>query len=606
MGSPNKRVGEAPNIDGLTEKTVPVKPDLTIIWDSVAGDFRKLQLGNLIHNNLSGIGINDHHNQVHTLDNTDHIVSGLTPGHVLQALTSTTFGFAAVPGLHDSVTLAVSADVLLGLTGQALSLDTQVTKRVLIGPVSGADATPTFRVLETTDIPALAYEASGAIATHAALTTGIHGLAITAGQTLTVITGGTLASGAYAAAHDAVSLAASADVLLGLTGQALSLDTQLATYVLAGPVSGGAVAPVFRALAATDIPALAYEAPLTFSTGLNRATNTVTCTITQYTDALARAAISESVTGLDYSSATGVLSLTSGYVIPTTTQETNWGTAYSASHARQHSVTSTSDHTSAATAGQMLKADANGLPVDATNTDIAVAAAVTASHAAVTLGTANGLSLAGQELSLPTTATPTFAKLTTDSGSGIITLEGIHVTGSTTDRVELGVYNTEATGVGRCRVLVHSGSHACAFEAIALNSAFTGARQPGASVVYGSGIGGLSLCAGYVNGEIRLYTGGDTTAAERARIDSAGRVLINKTSGTEKLEVNGKIRADTAFNLNGTDGVTQAASAGKVSAVTAIAGGIVTAESQITYAGDGTYANPTSITISKGIITAIS
>ncbi len=47
-----------------------------------------------------------------------------------------------------------------------------------------------------------------------------------------------------------------------------------------------------------------------------------------YTDVRARAAISETVTGLSYNSGTGVLSLTSGYVIPTTTQETNWGTAY--------------------------------------------------------------------------------------------------------------------------------------------------------------------------------------------------------------------------------------------------------------------------------------
>jgi hypothetical protein len=51
-------------------------------------------------------------------------------------------------------------------------------------------------------------------------------------------------------------------------------------------------------------------------------------------------------------------------------------------HDRQHSITSTSDHTSTATAGQMLKADANGLPTDATNTDAQVSAAVTASHAA--------------------------------------------------------------------------------------------------------------------------------------------------------------------------------------------------------------------------------
>ena len=48
-----------------------------------------------------------------------------------------------------------------------------------------------------------------------------------------------------------------------------------------------------------------------------------------YTDTRARASISESITGIDYNSSTGILSLTSGYVIPTTTQETNWNTAYS-------------------------------------------------------------------------------------------------------------------------------------------------------------------------------------------------------------------------------------------------------------------------------------
>lgn len=47
-----------------------------------------------------------------------------------------------------------------------------------------------------------------------------------------------------------------------------------------------------------------------------------------YSDSLSRAAISETITGIDYNNTTGVLSLTSGYVIPTTTQETNWNTAY--------------------------------------------------------------------------------------------------------------------------------------------------------------------------------------------------------------------------------------------------------------------------------------
>ncbi|MFA6045903.1 MAG: hypothetical protein WC718_13050 [Phycisphaerales bacterium] len=62
--------------------------------------------------------------------------------------------------------------------------------------------------------------AAGAVSTHAALTTGIHGLAITAGQTLTVTTGGTLGSAAYTAstAYD-VAGAAAAITLAGLGGQ---------------------------------------------------------------------------------------------------------------------------------------------------------------------------------------------------------------------------------------------------------------------------------------------------------------------------------------------------------------------------------------------------
>ena len=50
-------------------------------------------------------------------------------------------------------------------------------------------------------------------------------------------------------------------------------------------------------------------------------------------------------------------------------------------HNKQHAITATADHTSTATSGQVLKANANGLPVDATNTDAQVSATVIASHA---------------------------------------------------------------------------------------------------------------------------------------------------------------------------------------------------------------------------------
>jgi hypothetical protein len=88
-----------------------------------------------------------------------------------------------------------------------------------------------------------------------------------------------------------------------------------------------------------------------------------------------------------------------------TLTETNVSNAVSASHARQHAITSTSDHTSTATAGKILKADANGLPVEATNTDNDVASAVSLKHAAATVAAGQvALTISGQELVLKNNA----------------------------------------------------------------------------------------------------------------------------------------------------------------------------------------------------------
>lgn len=69
---------------------------------------------------------------------------------------------------------------------------------------------------------------------------------------------------------------------------------------------------------------------LSAGTGIsyNNTTGVISSTITQYTDALARASISETITGIDYNSSTGVFSITAGYGIPTTTSQTNWDNAY--------------------------------------------------------------------------------------------------------------------------------------------------------------------------------------------------------------------------------------------------------------------------------------
>lgn len=75
---------------------------------------------------------------------------------------------------HAAVTLAASADVLLGLTGQQATLDTQVKNTALLGPVTGADAVPTFRTIAAADLP-----------THTHVAADIDAEASTDGQVLT-------------------------------------------------------------------------------------------------------------------------------------------------------------------------------------------------------------------------------------------------------------------------------------------------------------------------------------------------------------------------------------------------------------------------------------
>jgi hypothetical protein len=96
-----------------------------------------------------------------------------------------------------------------------------------------------------------------------------------------------------------------------ISGSTISYDNS--TYYLASNPSG------FITLAS-----LSAGAGISYS----NTTGVISSTITQYTDALARAAISSSATGLTYTSATGVFSLTAGYAIPTTAKQTEWDTAY--------------------------------------------------------------------------------------------------------------------------------------------------------------------------------------------------------------------------------------------------------------------------------------
>ena len=140
-------------------------------------------------------------------------------------------------------------------------------------------------------------------------------------------------------------------------------------------------------------------------------------------------------------------------------------------HTQQHSITGTSDHTSTATSGQMLKADANGLPVDATNTDADVASAVSLkhaqSHAADSASDHTIGSLTTGKLAKIGDGTPPFEDSTnTDAeiaGAVSATHARSHALNSTSDHtmtaVEDNFFSADASGLPK-----DSGSAAASFE----------------------------------------------------------------------------------------------------------------------------------------------
>jgi|GEM_PF-6500417 len=67
--------------------------------------------------------------------------------------------------------------------------------------------------------------------------------------------------------HAAVTLDANADTLFGLTDQQLGLDAQAANRFLAGPSSGAAAVPTFRALTLADLPTMTDGQLIIGSTG---------------------------------------------------------------------------------------------------------------------------------------------------------------------------------------------------------------------------------------------------------------------------------------------------------------------------------------------------
>jgi len=131
----------------------------------------------------------------------------------------------------------------------SFALSTQIANTVFAGPVSGVAAAPTFRALVVADFPTV----NGNVGsfTYASITVNAQGL-ITAAASGAAPTG-TVTS--FSAGNIGTIITSSVATPTTTPALTFAITTQNANTVWAGPTTGAAATPTFRALVAADLPA---------------------------------------------------------------------------------------------------------------------------------------------------------------------------------------------------------------------------------------------------------------------------------------------------------------------------------------------------------------
>ena len=282
-------------------------------------------------------------------------------------------------------------------------------------------------------------------------------------------------------------------------------------------------------------------------------TNIAEGTNLYYTDTRARTSISTTATGLTYTSGTGVLSLTAGYVIPTTTSATEWDTAYTN---RITSATSPLSITSNVISIPQATTSVNGYlsSTDWTtfnNKQNALTNPVTGTGTSGYLPKFTGTSTLGNSViqddgtnigiggspsgSYKLEVTGTAKVSSTLLVSGLLTASGFGsnaFSAGGTGYNKLTLRNTTAGVANGAQLSVGTDADADQFYIGSFSTTFTtsGMNIAGGAVVNGEGPGGLSIAATQSN--IGFYTNGGAAANLRMNISSDG--TIQQYAGTNQ------------------------------------------------------------------------